>query len=176
MRKFVILSGLLIFALQATPAFAQSPALQIVSPKEGESILSNQIFVRFQVQNFKFVDFRRDKIAKPREGHLNIWLDNKTPTPQNAVKQISTEPYVLENVTTGNHTVTLELVHSDDSSFTPRIVQTVNFSSTAPQPTTAPTPPPSNSTLSPSAQIAIGVLIAIVAILGFAYLTLKPKK
>lgn len=173
MRRFGFLSGFLLFALSVSPVLAQSPSLQIISPAEGDTVHGNQVLIKFKADNFTFTDFRGGAVVKPNEGHLHIWLDSGNPVAETALKQISTEPYILDNVPTGSHTVTLELVHSDHTSLSPKVVKNVHFSSVAPQPATTPTEKP--GALPPSAQIAIGVAIAIAAILGFAYITLKPK-
>lgn len=170
---FLLLPAL--YLLLANSVFAQSPKLRILSPAEDEVVSGESLIVRFAVTDFKFVDFRKTDLSRKNEGHLHIWLDEKNQTRENAIKHGTQEPYLLTNLTPGDHNLTLELAQSDHSSFAPKISQTVNFKAFGGQLGPTPTPTKSSKTTN-FGQIAAGLVIGIGAISFLFWFFVRAKK
>lgn len=135
MKKFLLC--FLFFFVLSELTFAQSPdtndlpILAVVSPKNNEQIFGPKITVSFIVKNFIFTDFNIRVKNQKGEGHLNVWLDQQNPKPENAQKIIRATEFTLENIKPGNHQLVLELVNNDQTSLKPLLRETVSFTTLA---------------------------------------------
>ncbi len=55
------------------------------------------------------------------EGHFILLFDNLP------LKEVFSESYVMENVSLGEHTLLIEFVNNDGSSYSPKLIKTINF-------------------------------------------------
>lgn len=95
-----------------------SPAIKIVSPKEGDLVKSSKVTVELNAENFNIVPIGQP--VKDREGHFHVWLDSE--------KKIGPDRIVtFENVVSGKHTIVAELLKSDHSSLSPKVTQTITI-------------------------------------------------
>lgn len=102
---------------------AQNPLLKIISPTDRQTILGNKITVSFVVGN----------LIVGNEGHLHLWFDNPIHEASNATEITTHFDYVLEGVSPGVHTMTLEVVKPDHTSFNPAVSETTYFTTQLPQ-------------------------------------------
>lgn len=135
MKKFLLCFLFLFFLSKLT--FAQSPntndlpILAVISPTNNEQIFGSKVNVSFIVKNFIFTDFEVRTKNQTGEGHLNVWLDQPDPKPENAQKTIRATEFTLENIKPGNHQLVLELVNNDQTSLKPPLRETVSFTTLA---------------------------------------------
>ncbi|MBI2655003.1 hypothetical protein HYX06_01095 [Candidatus Woesearchaeota archaeon] len=95
-----------------------SPELNIISPAESQLIRNSTVIVSLQAVNFNIVPIGVP--VKENEGHFHVWLDSE--------KKVTTESVsTFENVGSGRHSIVAELVKSDHSSLSPKIIKSVNF-------------------------------------------------
>jgi len=100
------------------------PSFILIGPDEGEVFTTEgdygSINVVLSTSNLiiRPAGTRPNKIG---EGHFAISLDNGDKT------YIFTKNYVLDGISPGAHTLRVELVHNDNSPYSPPIVKTVNF-------------------------------------------------
>lgn len=118
--------------IMTSALIAIATALTIVTPKVGETINSDQVTLRVAAPNFQFVDFKNHPWSAYRQGHMHIWVDEKNPTKNTALKATS-NVYTLTNLKPGPHTLTVELVNNDHSSLSPKVVTTSTFTTTPAQ-------------------------------------------
>lgn len=164
-------------------AYAQTskiPSLTLATPRENDTILGTNVTVSFVVGNFVYIDFSTNKKNMPLEGHVHIWLDQDNPTSQNANQIITHDEVMFRNLPPGNHTVEIEVVKNDHSSYTPRISKKVTFKTILVSPTSTPTPTPENiinktikTVTKEQLFIADGLILAII---GFAVFVGFGKK
>lgn len=170
-KRISILSqqaGILVLsALFIIPSpLSSSPLVRISAPGENQTVLGKDITISFLVGN----------LTIGREGHIHLWLDNPVQTATTAAIINTHFDYVLENVSPGSHSLTLELVKPNHASFIPIVKETVHFTSTLPQAVSSPTsqslPPLSkvDGRIIP-AGIGTGIIIIGIALLS---LTRKP--
>jgi len=103
-------------------AAPEIPTVKIISPKDGDLIKSYNITVQVESLNFNIVAV--GKPLKDNEGHFHIWLDSEQKVgPDKIVK--------FEKVVSGRYSIVAELVKSDHSSLSPRVISgiTVNVQS-----------------------------------------------
>lgn len=101
-----------------------NPALNIISPIESELIKNSTVIVKLQAVNFNIVPIGVP--VKENEGHFHVWLDSE--------KRITSENIVaFENVYSGRHSVVAELVKSNHSSLSPKVVKSIAFNVEAPE-------------------------------------------
>src|SRR3990167_7139459 len=100
MRKIFFLILIVIFGLIAvSPALAQAggtAALEITSPKEGELITGDEILLNI-------------KYSGESGNHAHIWLDEPSPTGDNAKTLENSGPFLFRDVKPGDHTIIIEL-------------------------------------------------------------------
>lgn len=145
--KIKLVIGVLLIILfpviDAYPLFAQTteqPDLTIISPQENSQIFGSKTNVSFIVNNFIFTNFSQRPKKAPGEGHLHVWLDKETLLLEEALEIAKATDFTIENVAQGHHQLVLEFVNNDHTSFKPKIIKSVNFTSkSAPQ---SPTPLP----------------------------------
>jgi hypothetical protein len=142
-------------------ASAQSPEIKVTSPTPGMLVDGTTVTVTFEVVDFTLVPStvplaeagQHPELNKPGEGHVHFMLDLGP-----LVVWERAEPYSFMNVPPGEHQLMAELVNNDHASFTPAIIQQINFRSNASQ--------VMSSTGSDQPPAARGGLVAI-AIVGF---------
>jgi hypothetical protein len=120
MKRWVIFSILFFFLYLLTLCHAYAdgpPQLQIVSPTDEQTIFGTQITVSFIAGNMIF----------GKDGHIHLWLDATVVEESTATEIPAHAEYVLSDLPTGKHSLTLEIVQPDHTSFTPPIVQTSTF-------------------------------------------------
>ena len=101
-----------------------SPTLNIISPAESQLIRNSAVTVELQAENFNIVPVGAP--VKENEGHFHVWLDSE--------KRITSENIlVFENVGSGRHSIVAELVKSNHSSLSPKVIISVFFSIEAPE-------------------------------------------
>ena len=113
------------------------PSLEIVSPKDGENITGSSVAVTVKVANFTLKS-PGDK-NKHGEGHLHYYLDV-----QETVSHQTTVTFV--NVSAGSHVVRVELHNNDHSLLVPKVIKSVNITTTAVASSLTPTPASSSGT------------------------------
>jgi len=138
----------------------------IVSPEEGASIAAGNVTVTVNLTNFTPVEPTGQPNA-PGEGHLHYYLDAPVPTNESAPAIPETGGYVIstntsytwENVTPGEHNLSVQLVNNDHTPLIPLAFDTVNVTVTGeanvtPTPTVNVTPTPTvNVTPTPTVNV-----------------------
>lgn len=136
MRNFLVLLGsyVLFLAFAATPlaSAAPVPLLKIDQPVDGQIIDSYVLDFKFSLKNFSLKDYKNLPKNKPNEGHMHLWLDAENRTQDNARMNFKNDAYTFADVSAGKHSLVVELVNNDHSSFDPQIIQTIKFESKAP--------------------------------------------
>ena len=135
-----LLSGVVAQEGNATNQTANQTANQttgvnvtITSPEEGASIPAGNVTVEVNLTNFTLVEPTGQPNA-PGEGHLHYYLDAPIPTnasapaiPEIGGYVISTNlSYTWENVTPGEHNLSVQVVHNDHTPLIPLVYDTVN--------------------------------------------------
>ncbi len=101
-----------------------APSFVIVGPDEGEVLETATDYGSVEI-----VLSTSNLIIKPDgtssnmvgQGHFAVSVDSEAPV------HIFSKTHTLEGVEPGGHTLRIELVHNDHSSYSPAIVKTVNF-------------------------------------------------
>lgn len=151
--------------ITASPLYA-APLLRISAPGENQTVLGKDITISFVVGN----------LTIGTGGHIHLWLDNPIQTASTAAYITTHFDYVLEDVSPGPHSLTLELVKPDHAPFSPTVKETVRFASILPQTLfSSPTP----FFLSPLSRIDGKVILGLFAIgiiiIGFFLFSLTRK-
>ena len=126
MVAVVVLTSLLLASIVSSPASAAAPSLTIVSPTDGALIAnSTRVLVQFLVSNFAFVQPGRvGQTGSPNEGHANVFLDAQ------AVRLLTdVEPFSL-SLTSGPHTIRIQLVADNGTSLNPDVSASVHVVAT----------------------------------------------
>ena len=137
-----------------------APLLRISAPSENQTVLGKDITISFVVGN----------LIMGAEGHIHLWLDNPGETASTAAIITTHFDYILENVSPGAHTLTLELVKPDHASFSPGVKETVRFTSILPQAVSSPTPLSLPHSSKVDGKIILGWLAIGIIIIGFFFL------
>lgn len=105
------------------PPPAPVPSFSLVEPVAGDTILANDdtadVSVVLFVQNLSITPTVAAK--NPGEGHFRISLDG------GAFVSFFSRSYTMQGVGLGNHTIKVELVNNDDTSFYPPLSRSVAF-------------------------------------------------
>ena len=135
------------------------PLLKIISPTDGQTVLGDKITISFVVGN----------LIVGSEGHLHLWLDNPIHEASNATEITTHFDYVIEGVSAGIHTITLEVVKPDHTSYDPAVAKTTYFTTQLPQnSTTVELEKPQNNLLIENIWPALGIISGIlIIIIGF---------
>src|SRR3989344_3510118 len=100
MRKLFLFILIAIFGLIAvSPGLAQdggTATLEITSPKEGDLITGDEILLNI-------------KYSGESGNHAHIWLDEPSPTGDNAKTLENPGPFLFRDVKPGDHTIIVEL-------------------------------------------------------------------
>ncbi len=94
-------------------------SLIITSPTENEEFTETNVEISFIVNNFVI----GETTATDVNGHISYVLDENE-----AVNYYENNPILLENLSEGEHTITLELLDNDNNSIEPAITSSVTFS------------------------------------------------
>ncbi|GLI47112.1 fasciclin domain-containing protein [Methanoculleus bourgensis] len=145
-----------------TPTVNVTPTAEanvtITSPKEGVNITTRNVTVSVNVTNFTLVEPTGQPNA-PGEGHLHYYLDAVVPTnasapaiPETGGYAISTNTsYTWEDVPSGEHNFSVQLVNNDHTPVIPLATDTVNVTVSG---VTPPTPTPTvNVTPTPTVNV-----------------------
>jgi len=105
----------------------------IVSPEANASVAAGNVTVEVNVTNFTLVEPTGQPNA-PGEGHLHYYLDAPVPTNESEPAIPPTGGYVIstnlshtwENVTAGEHNLSVQLVNNDHTPLIPLMFDTVN--------------------------------------------------
>ena len=122
----VALMSILGVSLSSSTAIAAAPSLTIVSPADGAVIANGTpVLVDFRVSNFVFVQPGRvGQVGSPNEGHANVFLDAQY------VRLLTTvEPFSL-SLTSGAHTVRIQLVTDNGTPLNPDVSASVRVVAT----------------------------------------------
>lgn len=147
------------------------PHIKIVSPTGGQTVLGDKVTLSFIISDF----------SVGQDGYLNLWLDNPIREASTAAKIASQYDHTLSDLPAGSHTLNLEAIKSDHTSFNPPVVQSVSFVINLPQKNTETLSPVSHSNSSFSGiaswQYLILVIAVIITLVGFVikYTYGKPK-
>ncbi len=100
----------------------EPPQIKVGMPREGQTVIGNAITVQVTSSNTKI------KQAAPKnrdkEAHLLVWVDSTKP-----VKQFMTTFRLnIATLSEGKHTLNVELVQNDGTSFSPAVKRAVQFS------------------------------------------------
>jgi uncharacterized surface protein with fasciclin (FAS1) repeats/plastocyanin len=125
----------LVLPENATPAGNETTDanVTITSPEEGGSVAAGNVTVSVDVTNFTLVEPTGQPNA-PGEGHLHYYLDAPVPTDASKPAIPETGGYVVstnlshtwENVTAGEHNLSVQLVNNDHTPLIPLVFETVN--------------------------------------------------
>ena len=136
----------------------------IVEPMEGASVAAGNVTVSVNVTNFTLVEPTGQPNA-PGEGHLHYYLDAVVPTNESEPAVPEVGGYVIstnlthtwENVTPGEHNLSVQLVNNDHTPLIPLTFMTVNVTAdenVTPTPTGNVTPTPTgNVTPTPTGNV-----------------------
>lgn len=107
-----------------------TPSFSISSPLSGELVVLQTVpgDVNLVMSTSNLILRPAGGSQKIGEGHFKVTLDN------GVTDTSSSKIYVLSGVEEGSHTVEVELVHNDGTSYSPRITQSVSFSVEAAEP------------------------------------------
>lgn len=108
--------------------------LTITSPEEGASLAAGNVTVSVNLTNFTLVEPTGQPNA-PGEGHLHYYLDAVVPTnasepaiPETGGYVISTNTsHTWENVTPGEHNLSVQVTNNDHTPVIPLVFATVNI-------------------------------------------------
>ena len=177
MRRLLILATLLVtFLASAVIAEAAGPQLTVLTPPDGIAAGAT-VTIQLQISGLKIVPSTvplsqagKDPGANvPGEGHIHYILDV-----QPLGIQYQNGPIVLTNVPIGAHTLMVELVNNDHSSFSPQVMQQIHFQTV---PATLPTSGAGGMAALPLIQRLLlpGSLIGILMVLVGAGLTRRRR-
>jgi plastocyanin len=107
--------------------------LTITSPEDGASLPAGNVMVSVNLTNFTLVEPTGQANA-PGEGHLHYYLDAVVPTNASAPAIPETGGYVIstntshtwENVTPGEHNLSVQVTNNDHTPLIPLVSATVN--------------------------------------------------
>jgi plastocyanin len=106
----------------APPPPAPTPVFTVASPINGATIMatgdSTNVDIVLSSAN---LEIKKSGTNKVGEGHFKVSLDG------GAYVNFYSKTYTLSDVSVGNHTIVIELVHNDDSSYSPVNSKTVTF-------------------------------------------------
>ena len=150
-------------AVNVTPTAEAN--VTITSPEEGANITTGNVTVSVNVTNFTLVEPTGQPNA-PGEGHLHYYLDAVVPTnasapaiPETGGYAISTNTsYTWEDVPSGEHNLSVQLVNNDHTPVIPLAADTVSVTvggvTPTPTPTVNVTPTPTvNVTPTPTVNV-----------------------
>ena len=117
----IMLLGTLMFGVG--PASAAAPQIDVQSPKDGSSLEGGLVAVRYEVKDFKVVDFTKDLTVSETQGHIHIQLDDN---PLSTIHTAS-DTYLFAGVKPGRHTLKLWLAHSNHTPLKSPVEKVIHF-------------------------------------------------
>jgi plastocyanin len=123
-----------------------TPQVVITQPKDGAVVPAGDVMVSVQVSNFNLAD-KLGQANVSHEGHIHYFLDVTPPTTQgqpaippsgSVWAATPNTSYTFKNVTSGTHTISVELVNNDHTPLNPPVVASVTITVQASTPTTTP--------------------------------------
>lgn len=185
MKKFCLLIVLFISLILPSRVFAQTPQIEITSPKENEIIKEDYVVFSFKVKNFTLKDYHLKPPPKNGEGHLHICLDtDKIDTAKkNCYEHIFMNDEIFTDLEAGDHFITAELVGNDHQpAYSPSVRSTVHFKITAEKPLSpkkSPAPIAKNPVKKSSYKIYKIIFITVssailILLIVFFFLNKKP--
>lgn len=117
----VCLMAMLLFVVW--PAVAAAPDIVVQSPKPGEIVKGGLVVVKYDVKDFKIVDFTKDPSVMETQGHVHIQLDDN---PVNTI-HTTANVWVFAGVKPGKHHLTMYLVHSNHTPLKNKVEKEVDF-------------------------------------------------
>ena len=127
------------------------PILSLIQPQNNATIFGSTLTVELVVDNIVLVNPDKNTVKKQGEGHIHLWLDKTPLTPETAIHHWSVTPYIFTQVSPGIHTLVVEIANNDNTSFSPQVMQIIQFNTIGePTPTQivkkiSPTPIPHDS-------------------------------
>ena len=105
------------------PPPAPKPAFSITEPVAGDVVLATDEFADINVvlSTSNFIVKPEGSAKKDGEGHFRVSLDEGSPV------NFYTKTYTLNSVGIGSHTISVEIVNSDNTPYSPPIAKTVSF-------------------------------------------------
>lgn len=102
---------------------AKRPVFTIMSPDGGETITTDgeTADVKVTLGTIGLIIKNPGGKAKAGEGHFHIWIDDGKST------VVASKTYTLQNIQLGEHTLNVELVNNDHTSYIPKIMKTAAF-------------------------------------------------
>lgn len=105
----------------------------IISPEDDEQVAAGNVTVEVNLTNFTLVE-PTDQPNAPGEGHLHYYLDAPIPTNESEPAIPETGGYVIstntshtwENVTSGEHNFSVQVVNNDHTPIIPLVYDVVN--------------------------------------------------
>jgi len=94
----------------------EKPSLRIISPGDGALVKNSSVVVQLKEGEFNIISIGSP--VKDNEGHFHVWLDSDRRVTMNRT-------VAFENVVSGRHSIVAELVKSDHSSLSPKVVQSI---------------------------------------------------
>ena len=94
------------------------PSIKILFPRDNQIIKNSTINVRVYAENFRIVPVGSP--VKDGEGHFHVWLDSER-------KIGAYNNFTFENVSSGSHSITAELVMSNHSSLNHGVAKTISI-------------------------------------------------
>lgn len=158
----------LISAAVTAQIFAQGankPMLKVITPAETQAVYGNKIPILFSTENFELVDFQANKVNALGQGHIHLWLDDKNPTAESAVKTFN-DQFTFNDVAYGEHELRAELVNNNHTSLTPPVVSTVKFKSSQ---LSSPLPAAATSGFDKNTALVILIVVALVIAAAWWY-------
>ena len=170
MKNFVsfIAAILLLTITIVTPVTAQTgvlPALNVLTPSDGQTIYGDKVPVLLDAENFEIVDFAKNTKAVSGQGHVHLWLDDEQMTAQSAAKAIE-DTFTFSDVPAGDHKLRVELVANDHSSLKPPVAKEISFKTA---PVSSAVPPEAESGFDKKTALVIFVVVALVIIAAWWY-------
>ncbi len=110
-------------ANETIPEPEKLPSFVIVSPKNGETfkIKGNTTSVTLILSTANLLLKQPGGEIKIGEGHFHITLNAQKPI------ELTAKKYTIENVGIGEHSLKIEIVKNDHSSYSPKIIKTIYF-------------------------------------------------
>ena len=110
------------------------PHVVITQPRDGITVPAGNIMVSVQISNFNLANKQLGQANVSHEGHIHYFLDVAPPPAQgqpaippsgSVWAATANTTYTFTNVTSGTHTISVELVNNDHTPLDPPVVSSV---------------------------------------------------
>lgn len=160
---FVVTLAIALSLTTTALAQAQTTKFQIITPTNDQTLYGNKVPILFSLENFTIIDEQGAK-AKAGQGHILLWLDDESKSPDSATK-VTSDAFTFSDVTFGDHTLNAQLVTSDNKPLNPPLDATVKFK-TAELPASN---PPEATTFDKKTSLVILIIVALVIVAAWWY-------